>query len=68
MAYSVDAWFHSYAAFSPEVSNGDYCQDSGQHGGETDQGKDIELQENLWKLSTELAEKYLGEDGLKSWE
>jgi len=60
-----------WAATSPEVEmlslNGEYITDPGKWGGESEQGKDWQLADNLWKLSTELVSQKAGEDALLDW-
>ncbi|KLO17179.1 NAD-binding protein [Schizopora paradoxa] len=60
-----------WAATSPDVEmmnlNGEYITDPGKWGGESDQGKDWQLADNLWKLSTELISQKAGEDALLDW-
>lgn len=60
-----------WAASSPDVEmhnlNGEYITDPGKWGGESEQGKDWQLADNLWKLSTELVKEKAGEDALLDW-
>lgn len=60
-----------WAAVSPEVEEknyqGVYVTDPGAVGGETDQAKDMQLAENVWKLSTDLIKEKGGHDALLRW-
>jgi len=60
-----------WAASNPDVEthnlNGEYITDPGKWGGESEQGKDWQLADNLWKLSTELVTQNAGEDALLDW-
>lgn len=60
-----------WAATSPEVEEknlqGVYVTDPGSVGGETKQGQDDTLAENLWKLSQKLIKEKAGNDALFDW-
>jgi len=61
-----------WAAVSPEVEQqnlqGCYITDPGKVGGETEQAKDVNLAESVWKLCHNLIEEKLGQDGLLAWD
>lgn len=60
-----------WAAVSPEVEEknyqGVYVSDPGVVNGETAQAKDMQLAENVWKLSNDLINEKLGKDAFLKW-